>query len=230
VRKFKDNVLFWRQLDILPPDNTTTPIVVVGAGALGSIATFTLAKMGFKHITVIDGDHVEIHNLPNQMYQKEHVGMPKVKALADVIRQFTGYRIKTINKFVDTKEEFKKCLVEPSIVIVTVDNINARKAIFNACKYNAACIRLIDTRSTYPFMMLFNIEPNNPNDLKFYEETLFEEGDAFQGPCTAQATFYTGLQTASLIGMCVRNVVMGEDFPNKILCAFYPFNPESYMV
>jgi len=45
---------FLRQLDILPPEKIQFPIVVIGAGAIGSATVVTLAKMGCSSITVWD--------------------------------------------------------------------------------------------------------------------------------------------------------------------------------
>ena len=47
---------FWRQLDLCPPDKLKFPITVIGAGAIGSAAVVTLAKMGCSNITVYDED------------------------------------------------------------------------------------------------------------------------------------------------------------------------------
>ena len=48
-----------RQLDILPPEQTITPITIIGAGAIGSFVALSLAKMGFDDITVYDFDKIE---------------------------------------------------------------------------------------------------------------------------------------------------------------------------
>jgi molybdopterin-synthase adenylyltransferase len=73
---------FIRQRDVLPPDKLAKlAISVIGCGAVGSFTVLTLAKMGITDITVYDGDKVEEHNLPNQWYKLDHLGMNKTDAL-----------------------------------------------------------------------------------------------------------------------------------------------------
>ena len=66
-----DTSKYWRQLDIVNIDKLQVPIIVVGAGAIGSFVTLALAKMGCGNITSYDMDTVEEHNLPNQFYMKK---------------------------------------------------------------------------------------------------------------------------------------------------------------
>lgn len=56
---------------------------IAGAGGLGSNVAMMLARSGVGHILVIDGDSVEPSNLNRQHYFPEHIGRPKVDALAE---------------------------------------------------------------------------------------------------------------------------------------------------
>ena len=60
---------------------------VAGAGGLGSNAAMLLARSGVERFLIVDGDMVEPSNLNRQHYFPQHVGMPKVEALADMLRQ-----------------------------------------------------------------------------------------------------------------------------------------------
>ena len=73
---------FLRQLDILPPEKLQFPIVVIGAGAIGSAAVVTLAKMGCGNMTIWDHDMLEEHNVSNQLCHLDAIGKPKAEALA----------------------------------------------------------------------------------------------------------------------------------------------------
>jgi len=88
---------FWRQLDLCPPDKLTFPIAVIGAGAIGSAAVVTLAKMGCSNITGYDADDLADHNVPNQMCLPEYVGFPKVDALAHLVEMLTSTQIKPVS-------------------------------------------------------------------------------------------------------------------------------------
>lgn len=59
-------------------------LAIVGLGGLGSIAAEAAARMGFKHLTLIDADHVEASNLNRlQGVGMADVGRLKVDVLAE---------------------------------------------------------------------------------------------------------------------------------------------------
>jgi molybdopterin/thiamine biosynthesis adenylyltransferase len=63
-------------------------VVVVGAGAIGSVLAMRLARAGVGELVLVDGDVVEPHNLERvDCYTEEDVGRPKVEALARCIRR-----------------------------------------------------------------------------------------------------------------------------------------------
>jgi len=73
-----------RQLGIVSPAQLQSPIVVIGAGGIGSWAVLALAKMGCPNITVIDFDTVEDHNVATQFYKESQIKMFKVDALEEL--------------------------------------------------------------------------------------------------------------------------------------------------
>src|SRR5207244_2983363 len=91
---------YWRQLDLITPGELKLPITVVGAGGIGSPTALALAKMGCSRLTVYDPDLVEPHNLPNQFYRLKDSARPKVEALRDLIRSFTGLEIVALQEAV----------------------------------------------------------------------------------------------------------------------------------
>lgn len=62
-------------------------IAVIGCGRSGSLAAVTLARLGIRHLTLIDPDVVERHNLGEMdVVTEADVGRPKAEALADHLR------------------------------------------------------------------------------------------------------------------------------------------------
>ena len=69
---------------VLPPSLAqkvmTTPILVVGAGGIGCELLKNLVLSGFKKMTVIDLDTIDVTNLNRQfLFHRRHVGMSKSK-------------------------------------------------------------------------------------------------------------------------------------------------------
>lgn len=203
---------FWRQLDILPPEMTEkTKILIVGCGGVGSSTAVTLAKMGFKNITVIDFDTVEVHNIPIQFFKLEDIGKTKTESIKEICKDLTGIEIVAVHKKIEKPEDIKELLTSPTIIISAVDTMKARKVIFEACKYNFNAMSLIDCRTRYPFLLIYNVNPRSTDEIKQYEKTLFSDEEADDGACTAQATFYTSLLSASLIGRTVQSIIKDDE-------------------
>ncbi len=63
----------------------TTRLLVAGCG-IGSTIAETCLRLGFEHITLVDRDQVEAHNLNRQNFTSDDVGAQKVDALARRLR------------------------------------------------------------------------------------------------------------------------------------------------
>ena len=59
----------------------TTRLLVAGCG-IGSTIAETCVRLGFEHLTLVDKDRVEAHNLNRQNFTAADIGTPKVDALA----------------------------------------------------------------------------------------------------------------------------------------------------
>jgi molybdopterin-synthase adenylyltransferase len=63
-------------------------VAIVGLGGLGCPASLALASAGIGRLTLVDGDVVEVSNLPRQpWYRTEDVGRPKVHVAAERLRR-----------------------------------------------------------------------------------------------------------------------------------------------
>ena len=66
---------------------TSVRVGVAGAGGLGSNCAMLLARTGVEDFLLVDGDTVDASNLNRQHFFPRHVTMPKVEALAQVLRE-----------------------------------------------------------------------------------------------------------------------------------------------
>ena len=109
------------------------PITVCGAGALGSLLADNLARQGATHLTVIDFDRVEAHNVGTQLYRREDVAALKVDALRGHIFRATGTEIVTVPKRLD-KGNATKFLRGATLVLDTFDNSASRRLVTETSK------------------------------------------------------------------------------------------------
>jgi molybdopterin/thiamine biosynthesis adenylyltransferase len=173
---------YWRQLDMFDPQTFTTPVHIIGVGATGSWVAFILAKMGVKNIIVWDFDIVEVHNLPNQIYGLQEVGLLKVEALKKIILRDCGIEIEAKVEKVDGSQKLE------GIVYICTDTMSSRKEIWlNSLKYQLDVNLVIETRLGAELGTIYCVRPLDPTDVREYENTLYDDNEAEESPCSYRA-------------------------------------------
>ena len=205
-----DSTVFWRQLDIIDTNKikNLNP-TLIGVGGLGSPTAIALSKMGVEEMTIYDPDVVDIHNVPNQMYSVNDIGQYKVDAIAEFVGGF-GTKVN------GRKTEYHKQGLK-GVVIVSVDTMKARKAVWESAKFSPNIPLLIDMRMGAEVGRIFTANPTSLDSIKFYEENLYDDEDAQELPCTAQAIIYNTFGMASWACKLVKSFIMGETVPQEIL-------------
>jgi molybdopterin/thiamine biosynthesis adenylyltransferase len=194
-----------RQLDLISPDVLGEPIHIIGAGAIGGATAMALAKMGFEDITVYDFDSVEVENISNQWFRFSDIGRPKVEALKEIIKDFTGVEI-------DAKAERYESGALKGIVISAVDSMAARKMIWDAHKdFGVGTKLFIDGRMAVETALIYAMQPMNDKDVASYEKTLYTDENAVHERCTAKAVMYTTMAIAGHIAKIVKDFLCNED-------------------
>lgn len=112
------------------------PVIVCGAGAIGSNLIDNMARQGFEKITVIDFDRVDDHNRHTQIWTKRDVGTLKVHALKNYV--FNAMQISIdFKKIKLTESSVSDLLKKDSIVIDGFDNAESRRIVTQYCKDNS---------------------------------------------------------------------------------------------
>ncbi len=118
------------------------PVTLCGAGALGSLLADNLARQGFRHLSAIDDDRVELHNVGTQLYRQEDVGAFKVDVLRGHCFRAAGIEITTFSKRLD-ENTVHKFLRGASLVVDTFDNSASRRLVSEYCRqHDLACLHL----------------------------------------------------------------------------------------
>lgn len=174
---------YLRQLAIFnPSDFGNRSVTIIGAGATGSYVAFLLAQMGIKKISIYDFDVVEEHNLPNQMYFIKHIGMVKVDALKELIKEKCGFDIEVHNERVVNQD------IKPgTYVFILTDTMSSRKEIFENCIKGRALNTdlIIETRMDADNGRIYAFNPNSPKQVKEWQATLYSDEEATTSLCGA---------------------------------------------
>ena len=209
VNKMMD---FWRQVDIISPvDMDAAKVNIIGVGGIGSPTAMALSKMGIPEIEVYDNDVVDTHNLPNQFYRIKDIGNSKVESLKDICSDFS------MGKFTANHEMYEDQDLD-GIVVSGVDSMKARKAIWtNGVKYKPSINMYIDARMGAEICRIYTINPTSPDQIKFYESTLYDDEEASEERCTAKAIIYNTFMISSLICNQVKKFLKGEEIVKEIM-------------
>jgi len=117
-------------------------IVLCGAGALGSHLCDNLVRQGVRHLTVIDMDRVETHNIGTQIYDEGDIGAFKAEVMRARCFRATGAEIEAITRQL-TDRNIAKLFRGADLVCDTFDNASSRRLVTEYCRqHQLACLHL----------------------------------------------------------------------------------------
>lgn len=104
-------------------------VMVVGAGSIGSATAHALAGYGVGHLTLVDPDRLQWHNLVRHTSTRKHIGRAKVTALAEelaVLRPDTAVAPLALNVIEDA-DHVRALLIDTDMVVCAADGVAARR-------------------------------------------------------------------------------------------------------
>jgi len=112
-------------------------VLIVGAGGLGNPVAQYLAAAGVGYITLMDGDIVELSNLPRQvLFAEQDLGQPKVTVMASRLRGLNSHvRINALPIAFNQGNADELCCSH-DLIIDCCDHISAKYRIDDACRRN----------------------------------------------------------------------------------------------
>lgn len=122
-----------------PINDIKAPVHVLGCGAIGSVLLEMFTRLGIQEIHIYDFDIVEPANVANQMFMQRHIGQPKETAVIEIMKMINP-EIKVI--------AHGKYINQPlrGYIFLCVDNIDLRRQITTAQKYNPYVLAVFDFR------------------------------------------------------------------------------------
>jgi hypothetical protein len=200
---------YWRQTSIVTPDELPA-VTVIGAGGIGSFTLLALAKMGVTNLVVYDDDKVESHNIPNQLYTLDSIGVDKVAASAMMCLDLAGVITTNIRRrFADDSVN--------GVVVSGVDSMSSRSDIWKRMKFNVKVPLYIEARMGAEVSRIHSVNPCDPDACEWYETTLYSDEDSIEAPCTERAIIYNGFAIAALIANQVKKYAKHEQLFREII-------------
>lgn len=114
-----------KSLEYFNPDQSDSSIHIIGCGSVGSTVAVLLARAGLTNLVLWDFDHVEPHNLANQMFRQQDVGKLKVEALRDILLEINP----EAEDDIELKPDGWQGKMLSGYVFLCVDNIELRRKI-----------------------------------------------------------------------------------------------------
>ena len=180
-----------RQQELVPSDRLAgLTATVIGVGAIGRQVSLQLASIGIPSIQLIDPDTVDETNITTQGYAAREVGRLKVDATTAAIGIVDpGIRVEAIG------DRFRPRHATGDAIFCCVDSISARTAIWRSL--GAGCEFWSDGRMLGETLRILCIAGSAGRS--HYPTSLFRQGEAQQGRCTARSTIYSASIAAGLM-------------------------------
>jgi hypothetical protein len=155
-----------------------TRVDVIGCGAIGSRVAWGLLKLGVSNLHVWDFDLVESHNVANQIFGNDDVGMPKAEAL----KKMAESKLQVSPTVHLTKVEGGERLGR--IVMVLTDTMSSRAAIWkSSIRLKPGVTAMIEARMGVEQGRVYAVQPCDSSGIKEYEGTLYSDEQAQTSAC-----------------------------------------------
>ena len=163
-------------------------ILIIGLGGIGNGLAQQLAAIGHK-LVLQDHDIVSTENLFPQKFMISQLNTPKVLAAADLIEAYYG-----VKPFYTIETKFDEKSTAYPITMSCVDNMTARKLIFEAWKKLDNRELLLDGRMSGEAYSLYVVTKETEDE---YAKTLYEDSDIADAPCTYKITAFVAANIQS---------------------------------
>jgi len=188
-----------------------TTVSVIGCGAIGSFATYALAKLGVGSFHLYDPDTVDAENVGCQLFSTQNIDESKVDALKHYIIDDAGVTPRNVYAYewpvtADTR------LPAADVTLACVDSLAARRQVWQVyrrmAQNNTNPSILIDARMGLEILHLFTISLLDQLAVNEYCKSL--EGEELELPCSARSIVYCPQIAGGFIAHAVKRFIGGD--------------------
>jgi molybdopterin/thiamine biosynthesis adenylyltransferase len=182
---------FARQSTLVPREQLAgLTVSIIGVGAIGRQVALQLAALGVPKLQLVDFDLVEPTNITTQGYLQADLGLEKVAATAEPIRQ-----IDLKIELALVADRYRPQLATGDALFCCVDSIATRAAIWRGAGSRTRF--WCDGRMLGEVMRILTVAGDQGRS--HYPTTLFSQSEAQAGSCTSRGVIYTASIVAGLM-------------------------------
>lgn len=152
-----------KSFEFFDPGMCKEKINIIGCGSVGSTVAELLARFGLINVNLYDFDTVEEHNLVNQMFTSKNLYKPKIEGVYERWCDINPEAKNTIKLFKDGWDGQKLS----GYVFLCVDNIDLRRRIVEANKYNMNIKAMFDFRTALVTAQHYAADWSKTEDISF---------------------------------------------------------------
>lgn len=211
--------------EFFQPENDNSRIHIVGCGSVGSTVAENLVRCGVTNLTLWDFDHVEAHNIVNQMFRQKDIGRTKAEALADILTEINPDVADTIQ--LQPKGWQGKNM--SGYIFLCVDNIELRRKIVEQHLNNSSVKAMFDFRTGLEFAQHYAADWQNDKmkedflaSMQFSHDEAKEEAPV--SACGITLGVAPTVRIISAFGVCnFINFLKGEGLKTFVVCDMFHF-------
>lgn len=220
-----------KSYEFFKPEMCQERIHIIGCGAIGSTLAENLARFGLGgNITLYDFDHVEEHNIANQMFSVKDIGKLKVDAVAEMIKSIDPDASEGLR--VISKGYVGQML--SGYVFLCVDNIDLRREIAESFVGNPNVRAFFDFRMRLTDAQHFAADWSDEKMVKaFLNSMQFSHDEAKQetpvSACNMTLSVCPTVRTIVAYGVSnFINFVKGEKLRKLILIDAFAYSLDAF--
>lgn len=192
--------------EFFQPDKVDGKVHIIGCGSVGSALAELLVRNGVTNLTLWDFDHVEAHNVSNQMFRSTDIGKLKTEALREILVEINP----EVEETIEIHSDGWKGKMLSGYLFLCVDNIDLRRQIVEKHLDSPYVKAVFDIRTMLTGAQHYAADWENDkmkrdllNSMQFSHEEAKEET-----PVSACGVTLGIVTTVRLIcGMCVNNFI-----------------------
>jgi len=198
-----------RSASIFNPTPYMPTIHVIGVGATGSHIWDQLTCLGYHNMVAWDFDRIEPHNLNNQTYLEQHIGMRKVRALRYMTKQkapSTNYQYMPLKVTAETIKKYSH-LFKESIIVLAIDTMAGRKELGKLFHERIDIKFMVEPRIASKHCNVYALPITSPLQYQQWYDTLGDDDDPIYetSPCGGSISVKPTITLAS--SLCVWAII-----------------------